>query len=224
MSTSILQKKTKERGSRELWLEAAYWMLIETGVDSVRIVPLAERLKLSRTSFYWFFPDRDALLAALLEKWQQANTEGLIAATTAYAESPAEALLNVLACFIKEERFDPRFEFAVRSWALQSDEVLARVGEADEARLEALRIMLCRFGYPEAEADVRARTIYLVQIGYISMQVRETLDTRLSRVPEYAYIYTGLEPTARELARFNAQFGRTAAESHPPPVPRRGTG
>ena len=54
------------RGSSQAWLDAAYELMVESGVDAIRIVPLAKRLKLSRTSFYWFFKDRDALLAALL--------------------------------------------------------------------------------------------------------------------------------------------------------------
>lgn len=219
MTTALVHKKSKERGSHELWLDAAYQTLVESGVDNVRIVPLSERLNLSRTSFYWFFPDRDALLAALLERWQQTNDVGLIAATEAYAESPAEASLNVLACFIKEEAFDPRFEFAVRSWALQSDDVMRRVSAADETRLEALRRMLGRFGYGTVEADVRARTIYLVQIGYISMQACETLQTRMTRVPDYAFIYTGTRATDRELARFHAQFGYVPGDAKPPPRP-----
>ena len=43
------------RGSRALWLDAARQVFVETGVDAVKIQPLAERLALSRTSFYWFF-------------------------------------------------------------------------------------------------------------------------------------------------------------------------
>ena len=54
------------RGSRDGWLEAGYRALIEGGVDAVKIMPLARQLNLSRTSFYWFFHDREALLAALL--------------------------------------------------------------------------------------------------------------------------------------------------------------
>ena len=49
----------------------------------------------------------------------------------------------------------------------------------------AIRAMFERFGFAAAEADVRARTVYLTQIGYISMQVREDMATRLSRVPDY---------------------------------------
>lgn len=54
------------RGSTEGWLEAAYEALKESGIDAVRVMPLAKRLGLSRTSFYWFFEDREQLLAALL--------------------------------------------------------------------------------------------------------------------------------------------------------------
>ena len=54
------------RGSQEGWLEAAYEALVESGVEAVKIQPLAKKLKLSRTSFYWFFEDREQLLAALI--------------------------------------------------------------------------------------------------------------------------------------------------------------
>ena len=62
---SDTKPETGWRGSREGWLEAAYDTLVREGVEAVKILPLAERLGLSRTSFYWFFKDRDALLAAL---------------------------------------------------------------------------------------------------------------------------------------------------------------
>lgn len=200
--------QTGWRGSREGWLEAGYQALIEGGIDAVRILPLARRLKLSRTSFYWFFQDREALLAALIQGWEERTTTPLIGATTEYAESVSEAMLNVLACFLSGTVFDSRLEFAVRSWALQDESVAARVKTADERRLEALTRMLVKWGHPPDEADVRARTIYLVQIGYISMQVQEDIETRLARVPLYVKIYAGREAEPREIARFNAGIRR----------------
>ena len=194
------------RGSREGWLEAGYQALIEKGVDAVKILPLARQLNLSRTSFYWFFEDREALLAALIDGWQARTTEPLIAATRQYAESQAEAMLNVIGCFLSRDSFDVRLEFAVRSWALQDAGVAARVAAADAARLEALCGLLQLWGHDPAEADVRARTVYLVQIGYISMQSDEDIATRLARVPTYVRIYTGTLPERREIARFNARF------------------
>lgn len=200
--------ETGWRGSREGWLEAGYQALIDGGVDAVKILPLAKRLNLSRTSFYWFFEDREALLAALLDGWQDRTTRPLVDATTQYAESVSEAMLNVLSCFLAARVFDSRLEFAVRSWALQDEGVAARIRAADEARLAALTAMMARWGHDPVEADVRARTIYLVQIGYISMQVDEDIETRLMRIPAYVKIYAGCEPEAREIARFNAGIRR----------------
>lgn len=190
------------RGSSEGWLDAAYESLIESGVDSVRIALLSERLSLSRTSFYWFFADRDAVLSALLERWKSKNTRNLVRQTQAYAESITEAIFNVLDCWLDPQLFDARFEFAVRNWAQQSSEVAGEIVAADDSRLKALQDMFMRFGYPELPADVHARTVYLTQIGYISMQTAETLATRMARIPSYVRIFTGVPPTPAELDRF----------------------
>ncbi len=195
------------RGSPEAWIEAAYDALLESGVDSVRILPLAKRLNLSRTSFYWFFKDREELLGALVSRWREKNTGNLIKQTEAYAETVAEAMLNVFDCWLNKDLFDSQFEFAVRSWALQSPDILAEVQEADQARMNAICRMFMRFGYDEAPADVRARTTYLVQIGYISMQSSEDLSLRMKRIPEYIAIYTGQVPQKRELDRFFSRHG-----------------
>jgi AcrR family transcriptional regulator len=195
------------RGSPDGWLEAAYDALLESGVDSVKILPLAKRLKLSRTSFYWFFKDREELLGELIARWRDKNTGNLVKQSEAYAESLVEAMLNVFDCWLDKELFDSQFEFSVRSWALQSPEILEQVREADRTRMEALSRMFMRFGFEEGQADVRARTTYLVQIGYISMQSKEDIALRMKRVPEYIEIYTGQVAQQRELDRFFARHG-----------------
>lgn len=196
------------RGSPEIWLQAAYDALISGGIEAVKILPLATRLRLARTSFYWHFKDREDLLAALARRWIERTSAPLIAATEAYAETEAEALLNVIGCFLDPEGFDDRLEFAVRGWALGDAEMLERLRAEDARRLAALAAMLGRWGHAPEDADTRARAIYMVQIGYISMQERESLATRMARIPHYVRIYGGrAEPSARELARFHARLG-----------------
>ncbi|KQS67942.1 TetR family transcriptional regulator [Rhizobium sp. Leaf371] len=195
------------RGSYEGWFDAAYTSLLESGVDSVKILPLAKQLGLSRTSFYWFFKDREALLDALIDRWRDTNTGNIIRQSEAYAETLVEAMLNVFDCWLDTALFDARFEFAVRSWALQSPEIEAEVQRADAARMAALARMFARFGHDDVAADVRARTTYLVQIGYISMQAREDVALRMKRIPQYIAIFTGQEPQQRELDRFHARHG-----------------
>jgi AcrR family transcriptional regulator len=200
------------RGSPEGWLEAAYDTLKESGIDAVRVMPLAKRLGLSRTSFYWFFEDREQLLAALLLRWRDTNTGGLIGQSESYAESISEAILNVFECWLNPKLFDSQFEFAVRSWALQSDEVAKEVSVVDEQRMCALASMFKRFGYDAPSADARARTIYLTQIGYITMNTTELITERFQRIPHYVSIFTGKAPQRRELDRFYGKFGYAETE------------
>jgi AcrR family transcriptional regulator len=200
------------RGSVDVWLDAAYDALKESGVDAVRVMPLAKRLNLSRTSFYWFYEDREQLLAALLARWKDKNSGGLVGQCESYAESISEAILNVFECWLNPELFDSQFEFAVRSWALQSAEVAAEIALADEARINALAAMFRRFGYEAEAADARARTIYLTQIGYISMKTTEDVVVRFRRIPQYVTVFTGKAPKRRELDRFFGKFGYAEKE------------
>ncbi|MFK3969421.1 TetR/AcrR family transcriptional regulator [Pseudomonas sp. NPDC087358] len=200
------------RGSPEGWLEAAYDALKESGVDAVRVMPLAKRLNLSRTSFYWFFQDREQLLAALLARWKDKNSGGMTRQCESYAENITEAILNVFECWLNPDLFDSQFEFAVRSWALQSEEVSVEIAAADEARISALTAMFRRFGYEHDGADTRARTIYLTQIGYISMKTSEDITERFRRIPHYVAIFTGKAPKKRELDRFYGKFGYAEKE------------
>ena len=96
------EKTSGWRGSREVWLAAAKQALIETGLDAVKIQPLASRLGIARTSFYWFFKDRTALLDALIEDWEAKNTGAFVDACDAYAETIAEGILNLLSMFMDE--------------------------------------------------------------------------------------------------------------------------
>lgn len=193
------------RGSAELWLDAAYDALVTGGVEAVKVAPLAERLRLSRTSFYWHFADREALLAGLIERWQGRNTGNLIARCETPATTITEAVLNLFDCWIDPDLFDSRLEFAIRTWALTDVRLTDTLVEADQTRINAIAALFRRFGYDSAEADIRAHTIYLTQVGYIAMRMVETVETRIERIPSYVLTFSGKAPTAAEIAVFRAR-------------------
>src|SRR5436190_11913002 len=58
------------RLSAEDWAQAALDLIAEQGVGAVAVEPLARRLGVTKGSFYWHFPSRDALLQAALERWE----------------------------------------------------------------------------------------------------------------------------------------------------------
>lgn len=198
------------RGTPDLWLDAAYALLVEGGVEAVKVMPLAQRLGLSRTSFYWHFADREALLAALVDRWKARNTGHLVARCETPAATITEAMLNLVDCWVDAQLFDSRLEFAMRTWGLTDPAVDREMAEADAIRIAAITALFHRFGYDETEADTRARTLYLTQVGYIALRSQESFDVRMARIPAYVLTFSGVGPSEDEVAAFRARHAVTS--------------
>lgn len=204
---SVPEKLSGWRGSADLWVDAAYELLIEVGVDQVKVLPLAEKLGLSRTSFYGHFDSRETLLDALVARWQSKNTQNMIAKTESYAESIAEALFNLFDCWLDHELFDTRFDLGIRNWALGDPDLRSILELTDKTRIDAIDAMFTRHGFAPDQARVRAYAVYYTQIGYISMMVEESVELRIQRMPIYIETFSGTSPSQAEVARFSARHG-----------------
>ena len=202
MSMVQIKKQSGWRGSEDLWLDAAYELLVTSGIEALKIMPLAETLDLSRTSFYYHFANREALLSALLIRWEEKNTGNLVSMTRKFAETINEAVFNLFDCWIDPALFDARFDFAVRNWAQNSPSLKPRMEAADQARIKAITDMFQRFDYSQHQAETRSLTLYYTQVGYISMMVEEPVLTRLKKMPAYVETYTGHKCTSVEIDRF----------------------
>ncbi len=194
--------------TRDDWLNVAMDVLISDGVEQVKVMNLAERMAVSRSSFYWYFKSRQELLDALLARWQATNTAALIAQSELPAETITAAVCNVQRCVVNTELFDTALDFAVRDWARRSGKVRRMLDQSDARRLAALRAMFARFDYDETEAETRARVLYYMQIGYDLAQLNEPMAIRLSMVPHYLYVFTGVEPRPEEITEFSAYAKR----------------
>lgn len=187
---------------RDDWLVAAIRFLVTQGIENVRILTLAQELGVSRSSFYWYFRDREDLLDALLDHWRQTNTQAILVQAAKPASSVAQAVTNVFDCWRNIRLFDPQLDFAVREWGRRSDSARAAVMRADAERIAALTDMFARFDIPAKQAIVRARTLYFSQIGYYVLQVSEPQSARDDLLSEYVFVHAGEWPTAAEITDF----------------------
>ncbi len=64
----------KSSMSVEAWAEAALEALAAGGLKAVAVEPLARRLGVTKGSFYWHFPSREALLREALALWEKRET------------------------------------------------------------------------------------------------------------------------------------------------------
>jgi len=206
-------RSPRTRVTPDDWVSVARQTLVRDGVDHVKIAVLAQRLGVARSSFYWYFADRESLLAALLDEWERTNTGMLLQRCRRTSGTISEAMFTVFECWADPALFDVPLEFAVREWARRNPLVRQRLDRADRTRVAALAALHRRHGYPRTEALVRARVQYHSQIGLYALDVQETHEQRLRMVAEYVHVFTGVQPKASELQRFRTRVREILMES-----------
>lgn len=183
---------------RSDWIRAALDALIDKGIDAVKITQLAQRLGVTRGSFYWHFKAREDILSALIDYWQQKNTAVIVRAAT-QGPDLEDAVLALMEAWVDQNVFDPRLDLAIRSWSRSETPLRVIVQDNDDTRLLALTQMYQRSGRSATEAVVAARNIYFMQMGYFACEIEESLDARLAYLQAYVESYTG-KPLSQQRA------------------------
>jgi AcrR family transcriptional regulator len=169
---------TKSSLTHEDWIQAGRKALEDGGVEAVRVEVLAKSLKVSKGSFYWHFKNRQALLDALLERWET-STDWLI--TQSNLEKTPQKRFGKLFELIQEllSKGERSPDPAIFRWSQQDKTVANRVARVEAKRLEFLGSLFTQAGFRPAEATRRAEVSYLIFCGYLertSRQVSVTLN------------------------------------------------
>jgi len=183
-------------------LEAAYTLLVNDGIEAVKIMPLAKTLGLTRTGFYWHFKDLSALQDAIIDIWQTRNTGIILERCSAPAQSLCEVLFNLIDCWIDHDLFDAPLDLAIRNWAQNDARLQALVDQSDHVRLSAVKTVFESFGKTGDAAHYRALTVILTQTGYYLMHVSEPRLQRAIAGCQYAEIFAGETPKQSEIDAF----------------------
>ncbi len=160
------------RLSAEDWAREALDQIAEQGVASVAVEPLARRLGVTKGSFYWHFPSRDALLQAALSRWETVEQEEVFG-TLEKVTDPRErlrALFQVVAHEVKSHII-----YSELLKALDHPAVSPVIGRVSERRLDYLTASFRQAGLSRTEAQHRARLAYAAYVGFLqlSLQLRQ---------------------------------------------------
>jgi AcrR family transcriptional regulator len=162
---------------RSDWILAAAVALGESGVEGVRVEPLARRLGVTKGSFYWHFRDRQDLLDALLATWEDRNTFAIIDRVEAGGGGAEERLWRLFEIVIRQG--SGASEEAIRTWARSDPKTAAVLRRVDGRRLEYLEGLFAQMGFSAQEADARSRLVYCALIGEWAMNMQSGVERRL---------------------------------------------
>src|SRR5574343_174440 len=138
----------------ERWVDEAIDVLAKEGVTGLRVEVLAKRCGVTKGSFYWHFKDRQALLDAVLLRWQEGRIRDIEKTTSVSPGKERDQL-----------HFAIEVYGAVRDRA-RHDAHAARIVEAvDLYRLDCTRKLFVAAGMSDAEAKSRSLLLYACVFG-----------------------------------------------------------
>lgn len=156
------------RLTREVWLDAAFAAVVEAGFDQARVLLLAERLGVTRGSFYWHFNDHAALIEALLARWrglEQATHERLRQSDSTDPHADLVHLLEAALTHAGPNLENVRFELALRDLGRRDAVVATMLADIDSQRMDLFTHKFRRLTGNAQRAHELAALFYLAITG-----------------------------------------------------------
>lgn len=165
----------KVRTPRGAWIGAALRAVADGGPDAVRVEALASSLGVSKGGFYWHFNDRQALLGEMLDSWEKAMVEDVIARLES---EPADPRAKLQQLFELARSVDFDVELALRDWSRRDGEVAERLHRVDNRRMEYLRSLFGQFCAGEDDVEARSMLAFSLFIGSYFIAARHPEKSR----------------------------------------------
>jgi AcrR family transcriptional regulator len=166
MSKEPLQAAKKagpQRLSAETWAQEALTVIGEHGLAGVAVEPIAKRLGATKGSFYWHFPNRQALVEAALEIWEHERTDEVIAGIDSAAE-PAERLRSLLVLVVGYSR-NAQIEVALLASA-HDPSVASAIERVTRRRIDYVASLYRELGVEAGRAQRHATVAVTVYLGH----------------------------------------------------------
>ncbi len=154
-----------QRLTAEDWVQEALTLIGEEGLAAVKIDRVAGRLGATKGSFYWHFTDLASFMDAVAEAWCQEREQLRVMLDALDALEPRERLMALLE-LLQDSRYW-RLERASREWARTNTRVRSTLARADRWLLRAQQRAFVELGFRDAEARLRANTLFFAAMGFI---------------------------------------------------------
>lgn len=169
MTSSKIATKKKERSTLSAgdWEQQALILIAEKGIRAVAVESLARRMGVTKGSFYWHFPNRDALLEQSLLRWEKHDATNLQGAL-GEIEDPRERLRSFFRRSGREQlTHDVYSSLCMAADHSHVEPILERVAVR---RMEHIAAAFEEIGFKSEEASHRARLTYSAYLGFLQLQ------------------------------------------------------
>jgi len=174
MDTPLQNQKPKSmiaegtRLTRDNWLDEAFKAVVAGGFDNVKVLAIAEKLKVTRGSFYWHFTDHADLVGSLLMRWKLAQLELDEKLKSHRSHDPIQDLEFVVDAAFNQagsELENLLFEQALRALSHLHAGAAQLLVEVDAERINLFESKFLAIVKDKAKARDLAALLYLAIVG-----------------------------------------------------------
>ncbi len=181
-----VQKNTPARArlSASDWDRAALDVIAADGLAALSIEALARTLGVTKGSFYWHFPTREALITAALERWEQHDASDVLAQVAGIAD-PRLRLRELFHRVSQQSTSHIIYAALLQA----SDHPLVRpvLERTAQRRLLLLSQAYREAGFAARPASFRARLAYTAYAGFLQLAQRHGMP-RMDHDDYAAYV------------------------------------
>jgi len=164
-----VEKFERARLSAADWEQGALDLIAAQGLGAVAVEALARQLGVTKGSFYWHFPTREALLKAALQRWERQDTDALLAEVEPIAE-PRERLRELFRRTGREAKSHVIYSALLR--ALDQPIVQPVMERVSQQRMDFLTRAYRELGMDKRVAAQRARLAYAAYVGFLQLTLQ----------------------------------------------------
>ena len=173
------------------WINQGLRTLAHDGHGALKAAPMAQKLNVSRGSFYWHFRDIHDFKSQLLQSWAEYTTDR-VQQKIESEEKEADRLRALV-----DRVFGSKLtlEWAVRAWATEANDVAEMVASVDARRLAYIQVLLLEAGVPDDLSFRRAAFLYWALLGKaVVMDPAQTAMAAESVITDLCELFIG-KPT-----------------------------
>jgi AcrR family transcriptional regulator len=151
--------------TRDDWLKAGQAVLRQTGIASLKLQTLTEKLHVSTGSFYHHFNDFDDYLAQLARHFDVEEVKQVAEAARKAGGTPIERIRRIGQITLKVGLF--RLDAAMRVWASHDKRAEAAVRRAEKVGLDYITDAFRDMGFDNETAAFRAKILLSVNVARV---------------------------------------------------------
>ncbi|MCG7408741.1 TetR/AcrR family transcriptional regulator [Paenibacillus sp. ACRRX] len=150
--------------TKEEWIEKGIGNFAVGGADALLIEKMARELGCSKSSFYWYFGDREQFIRCLVDEWVRRATYEVMQCSL--MEQSVDARIKVLLTSMFSTHTGKDFVYYLRRMGQENFQYRDLLEKVENDRIDFMTSLLVERGFPQEKAISLATVIYHFYLGW----------------------------------------------------------